>query len=585
MPPRNKRRGARSSAPSTQRPQGDQYHHAIPRFILRRYQAGPRKSNAERRAEYRRSGVDPDQVLYYDVASGSLDERSVGKIYGKKNLYRDASNLSNVNEVEEKLSLLEREAALVIATLHSELPRRTVTLKRRDLDILRKFMFVMHYRNVGSTYYDPDLNPTLRQWLIRYQAEHQCNTHVDVWLRVMRYYLDTPHSQIVDDAHAEFKKYGLGEAFAQVVTGVDPAMEHPESLAYQLQAEMYFLGIWEAEATSEFILTANAFGLWEGLVPPADAIHRIFLVSPRIAIVLRRNTPPPLDAEAPTKSNLLSIPQKKATSRLVNGQTGISLSDMNDISEWNRHRSPDDVFTFTITKLTLDQTDAFNAVLLENVQSDGAITFLGREHMLRTLRVFWNDPLQRFNRQKYTSLMRYLSIIPQPLSHTSTSSSLEPVDTELYVALMGIVLNQAKFISGYDRALSIYRLLQATSRRQTCPFVTQHIYNLSVFMNSCRNHSTTLGVPAFRNPTGKSSLHLKMSLPSELSLKIFTTLENFVSKTLGAKMDFEEDVLGKLEKEVTLLAFLDWLDVEMPMFLIKGMPVMDIITVKDAFDV
>ncbi len=445
-------------------------------------------------------------------------------------------------------------------------------------------MFVMHYRNAGNTYFDPDLNPSLRQWLIQYQAEHQCQTHVDVWLRLMRYYLDTPHSQIVDDAHAEFKKYGHAEALAQVMNGVDPASEHPDSLAYQVQAERYFLGIWEAEATSEFILTNNAFGLWEGLSSEMNITHRIFLVSPRIALVLRNNSVPLSDTGALKKSALLSIPQKKATSRLVNGQTGINLSNINDISEMNRHRSPDDVFTFTITKLTLDQTDAFNVVLLDNVKSDGAITFLGRERMLRTLRVFWHDPLHRFDRQKYASLMRHLSIIPQPLPHASTSSSLEPVDTELYVALMGIVLNQTNFVSGYDRALSIYRLLQATSRRQTCPFVTQHIYNLSVFMDSCRDHSTTLGVPAFRNPTGKSSLHLKMSLPSELSLKIFTTLENFVSKTLGAKMDFEEDVLGKLEKEVTLLAFLDWLDVEMPMFLIKGMPVMDIITVKDAFD-
>ncbi len=515
------------------------------------------------------------------MAYGSLNERSIGKIYGKKNLYRDASNLSNVNEVEEKLSLLEREAALIIANLHSELPRRKITLKRRDLDILRKFMFVMHYRNVGSTYFDPNLVPTLRQWLIRYQAEHQCKTHVDVWLRVMRYYLDTPHSQIVDDAHAEFKKYGHAEAFEQVRTGIDPAMEHPESLAYQLQAEMFFLGIWEADAKSEFVLTSNAFGLWEGLTPTLDAIHRIFLVSPRVALVLRSNALPLFDAEAPKKSSLLSIPQEKPTSRLVNGQIGINFSNINDISEVNRHRSPNDVFTFTISKLTLDQTDAFNAVILENTRSNGAITFVGRERMLRTLRVFWNNPLHRFDRQKYASLMRYLSIIPQPLSHASTSSPLEPVDTELYVALMGIVLNQTKFVSGYDRALSIYRLLQATSRRQTCTFVTQHIYNLSVFMESCRTHFAKAGTPEFRMP--QSSLRLKRSLPSELSLKIFTTLENFVSKTLGAKMDFDEDVLGKLGKEIALLAFLDWLDVEMPMVLIKGMSTMDILTVKDAF--
>ncbi|PBK79516.1 hypothetical protein ARMGADRAFT_1003676 [Armillaria gallica] len=580
MPPRNKRRGARPTAPPTQRPQRDQFQHAIPRFILRRFQAGPRKSKAERQAEYRRSGVDPDEVLYYEFSSGSLDVRSVGKIYGKQNLYRDASNLSNVNEVEEKLSLLEREAALVIANLHSDLPQGKFTLKRRDLDILRKFTFVMHYRNTGNTYFDPDLQPSLKQWLIRYQTEHQCQTHVDVWLRVMRYYLDTPHSQIVDDAHAEYKKYGYSEVFRQVAAGVDPLMEHPESFAYQRQAEDCFLGIWVAEATSEFLLTDSAFGLWEGMTPAMNLIHHIFVVSPRIALVLRSNEVPLSEPGAP-KSDLLSILQERPTCQLVNGEAHIRLSDMNDRSEWNRHRSPDDVFTFPITKLTLDQTDTFNTVLLQNTKSDGAVTFLGRERMLRTLRVFWNNPLHRFPRHKYASLMRHLSIIPGPFSHASTSSSIEPVDTELYVALMGIVLNQTKFVSGYDRALSIYRLLQTTSRRQTCPFVTQHIHNLSVFMESCRNHFTGPG-PVFKIP--RSPLRLRMSLPSELSLRIFTILEKFISITLGAKMDFDEDVLGKLGKEIALLAFVDWLIVEVPMVLMNGMPVMDILTVKDVFE-
>ncbi|KAK0449722.1 uncharacterized protein EV420DRAFT_1563698 [Desarmillaria tabescens] len=574
MPPRNKRRGARSTLAPTQRPQ-DQYHHIIPRFILRRFHVGPR--NDEKITI--RSGVDPGQVLYYDLASGILDVRSIGTVYGQKNFYRDASNPSNVNEVEEKLSLLEGKAALTIEILHSELARGKVTIKRRHLDILRKFMFVMHYRKMGSTYFDPNLQPSLRQWLIRYQTEHQCQTHVDVWLRIMRYYLDTPHSQIVDDAHAEYKKYGYAEAFEQVATGVDPIMEHPESIAYQVQAERYFLGIWEAEATSEFIMTTSAFGLWEGLTPELDTIHRIFVISPHVALVLRSNVLPlPGEPQAPMQSVLLSIPQEKPKSRLVNGETAIRLSDMNDMSEFNRHRSPNDDFTFTITKLTLDQTDAFNTIILQNARSDGAVTFLGRERMLRTLRVFWNSPLYKFLRHKYASLMRYLSIIPQPLSHASISSSFEPVDAELYVALMGIVLNRTKFASGYDRALSIYRLLQTTSRRRTCPFVTQHIYNLSLIMESCVNHFPG---PSFRKP--QSSLRLKMSLPSELSLRIFTTLENFVSITLGAKMDFDEDVLGKLGKEVALLGFLDWLDVEMPMVLINGMSVMDILTVMDAF--
>ncbi len=80
------------------------------------------RTGAERDREYKRTDVYLEHVLYYDLASGCLDVRSTGSIYGLKNLYRDASNPSDVNELEEKLSTLEREASVVIGTLHSKLP-------------------------------------------------------------------------------------------------------------------------------------------------------------------------------------------------------------------------------------------------------------------------------------------------------------------------------------------------------------------------------------------------------------------------------------------------------------------------------
>lgn len=66
------------------------------------------RTKAERDKEYKRALVDPDRVLYYDLATGCLDDLSIGTIYGLKNLYRDASNPSNVIELEEKLSVLEK---------------------------------------------------------------------------------------------------------------------------------------------------------------------------------------------------------------------------------------------------------------------------------------------------------------------------------------------------------------------------------------------------------------------------------------------------------------------------------------------
>ncbi|KAK0238287.1 hypothetical protein EDD85DRAFT_768275, partial [Armillaria nabsnona] len=411
MHPRTQPLASSNTLPRTYK---DQFHHAIPRFILRRFQSGPRKSKAERRKEFRRTREDPDRVLYYDIASGSLDVRSIGTIYGLKNLYRDASNPSNANELEEKLAVLEQDASAVIEALHSNLASGKAALKRHDVERLRKFMFVMHYRNVGGSYFNPDHphgGSTIRQWLERYKAKHHCRTHTDVWLHVLRYYLDTPHSRILDHVKAIYDERGMETVHLQMLNHLDPDMENYEAIAYDVQASMSFLCIWEAHDTSEFILSNNGFGLWEGLSVSGDSVHRVFVVSPRIVVVLRSNWTPIFEKMGPVNSDLLKIPQERPASKLVNGDAGFRIPEGIDVSSLNLNlfRSPDDLFTFTITKLSLAQTDSLNAVLLKNVHHDGAITFLGKERMLRTIRAFCHDPRNKYDRLKFTSLMRHLS--------------------------------------------------------------------------------------------------------------------------------------------------------------------------------
>ncbi|KAK0448694.1 hypothetical protein EV421DRAFT_1478437 [Armillaria borealis] len=127
------------------------------------------------------------------------------------------------------------------------------------------------------------------QWLERYKAKHQCQTHTDVWLSVLR---DTPHSQIIDDAMATYNEQGMEKVHFQMLTNVDPNMEHYEALAYQVQAGASLLCIWGAHDTSEFILTSNGFGLWEGIAVSDDHVHRVVVVNPQIAAVLWSNMTP-----------------------------------------------------------------------------------------------------------------------------------------------------------------------------------------------------------------------------------------------------------------------------------------------------
>ncbi len=509
------------------------------------------RSKAERRKEYRQTHVDPDHVFYYDLASGSLDVRSIGTIYGLKNLYRDASNPSNINELEEKLSVLERDAAVVIEGLHSNLVSGKAILKRHDLERLRKFLFIMHYRNCGKSYFNPD-HPTdglkIRPWLERYKAKHQCQTHTDVWLHVLRYYLDTPHSQILDVAEAEYRQHGW-----EKIHNPDIDEQH-EAIAYHIQAERYSFCIWEANAASEFILTSQGFGLWEGKSGKGGYIHRMFVISPRIAVVLRANSPPH-EGPLPVNSTLLKIRQEKCTVKLVNGESSFIVPEGTDLDSlnWNLFRLPDDLFTFSITKLSLSETDAFNPVLLDNVRYDGAITFLGKERMLRTVRTYDHDPVNKHDRQKFTSLMRQLSVTPTAIA--LTTSSYDPVDTVLYAALMGILLNETSFISRYNRALSVFRLLKDPSTRKSCPFVWEHISNFHAALQGCQAKFGR----AIYSPGDVWSVTLEPSLSEDISSQVFEALERFVSEKFSVRLTYDtSDVLGQVGKEVMLVAFLGW---------------------------
>ncbi|KAG1813562.1 uncharacterized protein BJ212DRAFT_1275165, partial [Suillus subaureus] len=386
-----------SCAPMTQ------YQHFIPRFILRRFQVGPVRSKREREREFQLTGVDPEYVHYYDIATGNLDIRPIGKVYGVPNFYQDIRNTQNINELEEKLADLERHAASIIMDLHNALPQGTFTLKRRSLELLRKFLFVMHYRKVScsNAYFQADHpeNARSRQWIESFMKAKGIQSAVEFWLYVLRYYLDTSHSDIMRDAAELVEKYGE-EGLQKMMTEshIPPDLEHFPAYTYHTHADSYFFSIWEAAEGEEFIITHNAFGLWEGLGGGCPGLHRIFVVSPRIALVLRNVILRPETKKyikpGALVSSLLNVNPAPPTPIYASGERGTYIAHVNFQSAMSlaRYRSSqeggNDSFVFKITKLSRPQTLEFNSILLVNVTKTGSLTFLSRGSMLRTARAF-----------------------------------------------------------------------------------------------------------------------------------------------------------------------------------------------------
>ncbi|PPQ72509.1 hypothetical protein CVT24_004825 [Panaeolus cyanescens] len=410
----------------------DQYHHFIPRFILREFQTGSKKTNKERQEEFKKTGIVNERVYFYQPKTGTLENRLIGTVYGVTNLYRDITNIEQVDEIEEKFSKLESHCAKLIQGLHKRLDgsateQRSFPITRQDLGQLRKFLFLMHFRNSGlqGSYFDPEHphHRGVRDALEKRWAQVPgAKVPKDVWLDAMRYYLNTSHAEILLQVS---ERAPANADFVTLLTSLRPhTVENADlmdAITYHQQADMYHLAILQAAPGHEFVLGNNTFGLWEGIMGEGTisqhGVHRVYVASPRIALILRMNLY--LDAvRSPelvrdTRSDLLSISLSQAQCTFgFHGNEGFrgmaqyraSLAAQNDL------------FTFPIKKLTSAETFLVNAVVLQNIGIMGSLTFKDPSCLHLTLHQFWKlgsnsatSPIANINRlirNNYLSLMR-----------------------------------------------------------------------------------------------------------------------------------------------------------------------------------
>lgn len=546
-----------------------QYQHFIPRFILRRFQVGPVKSKTERQREFRLTGIDPEFVHYYDIATGSLDIRPIGKVYGVPNFYQDIRNPHNINELEEKLADLERHAASIIMDLHKALPQGTFTLKRRSLELLRKFLFIMHYRNASysNTYFQVDHpeNAGGRQWIESFMKAKGIQSAVEVWLHFLRYYLDASHSDIMRDAAELVEKYG-DEGLQKMITKtcIPPDLENFPAYTYHTHAQNYFFSIWEAAEGEEFVITHNAFGLWEGLICGHPDLHRIFVVSPHIAIVLRNVILRPEMKEyikpGSFMSSLLNINPAPPTPIYASGKHGTHISHVDFQSPMSlaRYRSSqegeNDSFVFKITKLSRPQTLEFNSVVLVNVRKTGSLTFLSRESMLRTARAFRSLPSNFLASELLVPLIARLTVTMETPPSQSPSAVLDQdvdaltlVDAVLYVLLMQICTGSRRFETAYDRAHLVFRIMEKAKPTSFADEISREVERA---FKVCKDSEDEMPVGE-----GVSFTPLLSSISKEASSQLFRFMIPYMSR-LGAVMSGGEGILGELQDEVTVVSFL-----------------------------
>ncbi|KAK7687621.1 hypothetical protein QCA50_008835 [Cerrena zonata] len=258
-------------------------------------------------------------MWYYDVATQSLDKRPINNVYGTMNLYRDLRNTVDVDELEKKLAVLENAAATVIRQVY-DCTTSTINLRREQVNYLRKFMFVMHYRSYPETYFDPTMNNEANAWVEELLKREHLSTPIEAWLHILRYYLDTDHRDILIHSEEAVEKVS-NMIRSRGIYHIPPDLKHYEAIAYRSQGDYYYLGFWEAADEGEFVLTNNG----QLTVSTVPAVPLNTFNEPAAVSVSQESSP--LSSSYPPLSSVPSLDDIRQVEDLLPTRTPSPLSD------------------------------------------------------------------------------------------------------------------------------------------------------------------------------------------------------------------------------------------------------------------
>ena len=408
-------------------PKISQYHHFVPRFILRNFAhpfkppIAPSKGSGKRNKRKKRDGHRPGEpmlnVIKLDGATAQIVETPVAKTLGIEDMYRDLRGAANQNHLEEELSKLESRAAMVIRKMLKafEAGDKDVWITRAERDILRKFLFIMKYRSSG-----------FHKRYSHHDAEHYSENDKD---RLSEYMRKKGYEKPVDVWFDNIK--------AMLELKMDPQMKwmvwlrehvYPDDAMWFIAhcQKMYLALCTPSGSVDEFLLAENAYGIHEGpvscYVDPKTMkmtegsyteFHVFAPISPRLMLVLRSFLLPVPEEDAHeetrvwrqsrfeqsaaqhndplrVRSIIEDLPIHKARNsytKIVDGK--VVLLEGEDGSLRADHK-----FCFRFFPISVDHTNRINFIMLEHGYHISTIVYKSQPAAFRTLRVYLTMPCE-----------------------------------------------------------------------------------------------------------------------------------------------------------------------------------------------
>ncbi len=360
----------------------------------------------------------------YDIATDTLTMGGtpIETTYGIVNMYRDEENATDVDHIEKAFSRLESNAARIIQKIDKVVDKGEVSLPRGEVNTLRKFLFLLSYRNNRRSrqFIEENFDEDTYNVIKEFQAEHGLKDTKAVWLFNIKNILDSEHWEI----------------------GENPKVFWVDRTDYKIEQQAFQMGLFCVPQGFEFIATGS-MGLFEGSpilnpiarmemdkmfgvprwrpgvqpVEPTITLTRSWPLTPRLVVMLRHRMLSEEESELaqgvrPRAHDLMQsyfhdFPRlspkvtynpslSAATRRMMSGsRTEEDDRLRREFAEENKldgkciNSRLKDTLKFPISTLSEDQAARINVLMLEHC--DGVISFIGPSPLRKSLKRYVED--------------------------------------------------------------------------------------------------------------------------------------------------------------------------------------------------
>ena len=378
-----------------------QYHHFIPRFLLRNFAVfkNPGKITPKTSRNKKKRAPAPTRLNLLNLEIGALEQADVAHTFGFVDMYRDFdASEPEQHDLEKRLSRLEGDASEIFrkAKRMQEEGKHEFRLTRGEKDLLRRFIFIMLYRN--------------RTMAGRYEksaADYDCNDRDEMIAYMKAKGFAQPRNVYFSNIRA----------FIDVDLSTEWQVWYPEIFrrAYPSDAMWFFKNMQMSyiafctpqNDADEFLMTQNVYSIFEGPNTSGGVwtdYHIFAPVSPSLMIITRSSLlQSGVDEDEPSRqehlqwsksmhinpelaeSCLEDLPIAKSRnnySRVVNGKTEPLPTKLSR----DKH-----VFYFRFFPLETRHVQKINTILLEEAPGTITLVYKSPESLRRALESYLTD--------------------------------------------------------------------------------------------------------------------------------------------------------------------------------------------------